>query len=181
MARPMYYSTQPFLAWALNHYFYKRRHFVWAATPFHPYKTNPKSSNPYETYNDLFKPWKEDDQFDKFITTMRLNLRKGVIAAAPALGMVREKALKRVCARAEVALFYPIVYRLDIKQLDQKRVDSSSGSAAVGSEEHLIRDLRESEFDILFDAEHGDPVIGKLARGNHSSSKALTLLQSRCK
>jgi hypothetical protein len=177
----MYYSTQPFLAWALNHYFYNRKHFVWSASPFYPYKTNPKSSNPYLIYADLYWPWREDDPYDKFITTMRLNLRSGVIAAAPSLTAGRVTALKRVCARAEVALFYPIVYRLDIRQLDPTRVDSSSGSAAVGSSEFLVKDLGETEFDVLFDAEHGDAGIEKLAEGNLSSSQALNLLQSRCK
>lgn len=177
-----YYTTQPFLAWALNHYFYNRTHYVWAGTPFHPYRApNPKSSDPYYIYADLYHPWKDDDPFDRNITGLRSKLREGVLAKKSLLGPPLEQALKDVCDKAEVALFYPIVYRIDTATLDTARLDSKSGSGAKSSQEVRITDLRETEFDILFDKEHGDADIAQLAAGHHPAPAALVLLQKRCK
>src|SRR5215471_1294003 len=82
-----YYSVQPFLAWTLNHHFYSGRHFTWAATPFLPYRPpNPKSSNPYQMYSDLYQPWKDRDVHDRFVGSLRISLRKGVLAAESSIG-----------------------------------------------------------------------------------------------
>lgn len=176
-----FYSTQSFLAWCLNHYFYDGRHYVWAAALFYPYKMpNPKSSNPYQIYADLYSPWYDRDPFDRFISSVRLSLRKGVIAAGPHLSGRTQSRLKRVCAGVDVAFFLPIVYRIDISVISSSRLNGSVGSGATGSNEYLIRDLRENEFDILFlDERHFDKDMGQLATGSLDPSHALSILEGR--
>ena len=177
-----YYSTQPFLAWCLNHYFYGAKHYVWVATPFYPYRLpNPKSSNPYLIYQDLYLPWKDRDDFDKFIQQVRLDLRKGVKANAGTLTPPSSvRRLNQTCNKVNIVFFYPIVYRVDIDLIPASRL-VPAGSAVVGSNEYLIKDLQKSDkFDILFLDFKGDSDIVTLCGGSVTSSKALTILEGRC-
>jgi hypothetical protein len=176
-----YYSVQPFLAWTLNHHFYSGLHFTWAATPFFPYRLpNPKSSNPYEMYSDLYQPWKDHDQYDRFVNNLRISLRKGVLAAEPSIGPSLARRLKRICARIDLECFYPIVYRIDLTRIPNARRDFTSGSAAVGSQEVLVRDLVESEFDILFGGDHASVTLHELSRSSTTVIRALEILEGRC-
>jgi hypothetical protein len=176
-----YYSVQPFLAWALNHHFYGALHFTWAATPFFPYRLpNPKSSNPYEMYSDLYQPWKDGDPYDRFVDNLRVSLRKGVLAAEPSIGSNLARRLKRICTRADIECFYPIVYRIDLARIPTVRRDFTSGSAAVGSQEVLVRDLAESEFDILFAGDHSSATLDELASLSTNVKRALQILEMRC-
>ena len=144
-----YYSTQPLIAWIINKFFYDGNHYVYLA-PFYPYRlSNPKSSNPYLIYSDLYMPWKDKDIFDKTIAQFRMNLRKGVnvVCKDPKL----KTELLNLCDKISLNFFYPIVYRVDIEGISD-RIEKA-GSGLIGSEEILIRDLQEFEFDILFDDE----------------------------
>jgi hypothetical protein len=176
-----YYSTQPLLAWLLNHHFFGGLHFTWAAHPFYPYKQpNPKSSNPYAIYADFFSPWYDDDAYDRNIVSMRQSLRNGILAHKKTLHPSTQRFLKRVCEEGSVLLFYPVVYRLDLTSIDLSRVDSLSGSAAVGSHEVLIRDLRETEFDILFFEDHRHPTLRQLTNTNSDRTDIVRILRREC-
>ena len=178
----MYYSTQPFLAWVLNHHFYGRVHFTWAAHPFHPYREpNPKSSNPYLMYADFYLPWRDDDQYDRTITSMRQSLRNGVLAKRALLHSSTTNFLKRVCEQGSPLLFFPVVYRIDVDLLQPSRLDSTLGFAAVGSHEVLIRDLDEHEFDVLFFEDHNDPTLAALSDLSCSRPDAVRLLRTECR
>ena len=179
-----YYSTQPFLAWCLNHHFYGASHYVWVANPFYPYRAhNPKSSNPFLIYQDLYQPWVDRDDFDKFIQQARLNLKKGVEGYRNAnpgvLSRRRVTRLKRICDRVDIIFFYPIVYRIDT--IDSTR-RLAAGSGLVGSREYKIPDLQEREFNILFLDFTGDTDVDKLKPGAPpiSDTDALRILERRC-
>ncbi len=145
-----YYSTQPFLAWCFNHYFYGQKHFAWVGAPFYPYRqANPRSSNPLRIYEDLYEPWKDQDDFSPVIAQKRLSLRNGVIAHAGNLPPGLDHRLKVVCDRIDTVFFYPIVYRVNIDTIDSSRL-IVAGSGLVGSREYRIADLSEAEFDLLF-------------------------------
>ena len=148
-----YYSTQPFLAWCLNHYFYGQKHFTYIGSPFYPFQLgNPRSSNPFRAYEDFYEPWKERDEYSKQISAMRLNLRRGIKTAPVA----QRKDLRRICRDIEVAFFYPIVYCVDVSKIDNKRlIKAGSGARTLAhceppSNEYLIKALSENEFSILF-------------------------------
>lgn len=159
----MYYSTQPAIAWVLNHHFYGGRHFVWAAAPFYPYReANPKSSSPYLMYADFYHPWRDDDPYDRFIASMRLSLVKGVIAMTDSIGRALASDLIEICGRCPLELFYPVVYRIDISGFADNRLDILSGSAAAGSQEILVRNLREHEFDVLFGGDHENELLTRV-------------------
>lgn len=139
------YSTQPFIAWIINHYYYQK-HYVYLA-PFFPYRlNNPKSSNPYLIYSDLYMPWKDRDIFDKNIAQYRINLRKGVLQKNINTNLRQE--LLELCDKISIDFFYPIVYRINIFEMNDRL--ERKGSAINGSEEYLIKDLRDFEFEILF-------------------------------
>lgn len=177
-----YYSTQPLLAWLINHHFYGGIHFTWAAHPFYPYRApNPKSSSPYLMYGDFFSPWRDNDPYDRNITSMRQSLRNGVIAHRGSLHPATATFLRRLCENGSVRLFYPVVYRIDLSEIEEDRQDASQGSAALsGSHEVLIRDLREHEFDILFLEDHEDSTLQKLTHSKCSRRTAIRLLGSEC-
>jgi len=181
-----YYSTQPFLAWCLNHYFYGGMHYVNVANPFYPYRLpNPKSSHPFLIYQDLYLPWKDRDDFDKFIQQIRLDLNNGVVkynrANPGKLSGGRVSRLKRICKKVDIVFFYPMVYRVDINPVPTSRL-VSAGSGLSGSREHLINDLQEKEFDILFHDFNGDPDFDSLkdVSASISDTAALRTLESRC-
>lgn len=145
-----WYSTQPFIAWVINHYFYHGRHYCWVASPFYPYTlVNPRSSKPMEIYRDYYEPWKDKDKFSDFILSKRMNLEKGVIASKPLLTSDWSSRLRDICRMVDVEFFYPIVYRVDLRGIDPACLEKAA-SALVGSQEFRIQTLEEDEFDVMF-------------------------------
>lgn len=184
-----YYGTVASLAWILGHYFYKGEHYVWLAEEYYPYRLpNPKSSNPHLIYQDLYQPWKDKDDHDKFITEVRLNLRKGVIAKEGS-GVIPPSTateLKHICDQVDITFLYPVVYRVDIDAIDQRR-QKKAGSALAGSHEVLVEDLKENtEFEIFFLDYEVDPDFKKLVvdglrgLGPATMKDVLTILKGRC-
>ena len=159
-----YYGTTTALAWILGHYFYGAGHRAWVSKEYYPYRLpNPKSSNPHLIYQDLYQPWRDRDDFDKYVTQARLNARKSVIAQelANAVNPAHAPELKEICDRLDIVFLYPFIVRVDI---DRIRVADSArlivaGSGLAGSCEFLIERLREipSEFSILFLDFQDDP------------------------
>jgi hypothetical protein len=182
-----YYSTQPFLAYCINHFFYGGIHYAYVGGKFYPYrKLNPKSSNPLLVYQDIYQPWRDADGFDKFITGLRMNLRKGVIAKATALGMTTDmrKRLKTICGKVSIDFLYPIVYRVDIDSIVPVSRRIPDGSAGAGSDEYKILDLQESEFTVLFDDYQVDPGLVNILKHNvpagpNEQQDALAILEGR--
>jgi hypothetical protein len=181
-----YYGAVPALAWILNHYFYGGLHYNWLAAEFFPLETNPKSSIPYLVYGDLYWAWSRDDRYDKHLFMMRESLAIGVVGrlphgiADPAL----VRRLRRICRRAAVAFFYPVVYRVDSERIPASR-RVAAGSATVGSREFLVRDLMEPEFDLLFADNVNDPDFRRLVLdetygvARTSPAEALLVLERR--
>ncbi len=145
-----YYSTQPFLAWCLNHYFYGGVHFVWVGAPFYPYRLdNPRSSSPFRKYEDLYELWKDEDEFSPYLEGTRAGLHKGILANLGRLHPQEVVRLHDVCDRIHTVFFYPIVYRIDVDRIDPARLQVAN-SGLKGSQEYRITALHEPEFDILF-------------------------------
>lgn len=184
-----YYGCIPVLAWLLCHYFYNRDHYVWVAERYYPYRLpNPRSSNPHRIYEDLYEPWMDADNFDKYISQTRLSLRNGVESKEKAGAITSGDAtrLKKICDKIEVAFFCPIVLRLDIDQIDGTRLETAGSGVTVGSHEFLIRDLHENEFDILFLEVAQDPAVKQLVvdeiagtSGGTAPADAMDLLEQR--
>lgn len=91
------------------------------------------------------------------------------------------KDLVQICETCPVGLFYPIVYRLRLSPIPLERRELESGSAAAGSQEVLIRDLREDEFDILFGDDHRSEMLARIMDPLLESDEALDLLKRACK
>lgn len=147
-----YYSTQPFLAWCLNHYVYSGVHYVWASRYFFPYRSpNPKSSNPYQIFQDLYQPAYDRDEFDSFIVQKRLKLRAGVEAIVNAPSghplVSRYQDLLDICDGIDETFFWPVDYLIANYAVTSK--GTLANSALVGSDETLIKNLEESEFTLL--------------------------------
>lgn len=183
-----YYSTTTFLTLCINKHLYAGKHFTYVAEGFYPYgKKNPKSSNPLLIYIDLYQPWQDRDQYDKFIAQHRMSVRKGVLAKKNDNTILDAIAtdLYRVADRIELDFFYPVVYKInsDINWLVNKGRASLAGSALTGSSEYLIRDLDNSEFDIYFDDNESINYGSLKAPTGHYSSQldALQFLLKRSK
>jgi hypothetical protein len=176
-----HYSTQPFLAWCLNHYFYGGVHWAYLGKPFYPYRLpNPRSSSPLRLYEDLYEPWMDRDPYSAVIQQKRINLIKGVVANEQKLAHGWSDRLITICERVDIAFFYPIVYRVDIDRIFPEQRVRIAGSGTFGSHENRIDDLKEPEFEILFlDYQEADD-FNSLIEGVLSSVEALTLLEPRC-
>jgi hypothetical protein len=181
-----YYSVQPFLAWCFNHYFYGGVHYAYMAAPFNPYGLkNPKSSNPLLIYQDYYSPWKDKDESSDFIENKRNRLSGGVIAMSSQLGAGIADRLKDVAAKIDLRFLYPIVYRADLSDpavFPLSRLEVKN-SGLVGSQEYLVRDLSETEFDVLFFdpvSEALDPDFMLLWNSGIASDAALNVLEKWC-
>lgn len=181
-----FYGTVPVLAWMLNHYFYGGVHFSWLAEGFHPLRSNPKSSNPYLIYGDLYAAWAHNDIHDKFVAQSRISLRAGVVAqqARGAVDEATADRLRDVCEHVGVEFFYPVVLRVDLyASAPERRERANSGLS--GSREFLVRDLAETEFDLLFADNDGDRDFCRLVTQQRSGQRrtepeqALELLEGR--
>jgi hypothetical protein len=182
-----YYGTVPVLAWILNHYFYGGLHYAWLAGEFHPLRTNPNSSNPYVIYGQLYAAWAWPDENDKYAKELRNSLRAGVTAheVLRTLDSALAERLRWLCSTLPVALFYPVVYRVDIERIPLER-RLVAGSGEEGSNEFLVSDLVESEFDLLFADNHADPdfvhfVVDAPVLAQRSPDVLLTALERRVK
>jgi hypothetical protein len=175
-----YYSTQAFLAWCFNHYFYNATHWAFVGTPFYPYHgLYPPSSNPYKIYGNLYEEWYHRDRFGRYVQELRLGIQKGVTANRRFFTMDEEQHLKDVCDQIDVAFFYPVVYRTDVNQIAPERLNMHN-SALLGSSEYRIDDLKEDEFDLLFFDITSDPDLAMLASGTLNANVVMSILESRC-
>ncbi len=183
-----YYSTVAALSWVLGHHFYNDKHYTWLAAAFHTHGlSNPKSSNPLKIYQDLYEPWIDRDDADRFIRQLRLDLKAGVIKQEDSgiLTTAEATRLKVICDHLDIVFFYPLVYRVDIDRIPGNR-RIMAGSALKGSSEYLVQDLDQSEFDILFLDFASDPdfrmlVLDELAAPTITRGHALTTLEGRCR
>jgi hypothetical protein len=181
-----HYGTVPALAWLLNHYFYGGLHYSWLAEEFAPLLTNPKSSNPYLIYGDLYSAWVWEDEHDKFVDQSRISLEGGVDAREEAgrVDPALAERLRRICQEVHVEFFYPLVYRVDVGRISPERV-VTAGSGLRGSRECLIKDLQEPEFDILFSENVATPALRRLVLDERSGDartspvEALRTLEGR--
>jgi len=183
-----FYGTVASLAWIFGHYFYNREHYVWLAEEYFTYGLpNPKSSDPHLIYQDLYQPWKDNDDYDKFIGGSRLNLKKGVIAKESAGKISSSLAtdLKDICDNVDITFLYPLVYKVDITSIAKSR-KKQRGSALTGSHEVLVEDLQESEFEILFldyevDLHFKQIVSDEINRVTATTAgEAVRILRGRC-
>jgi len=161
-----YYGTKSTIDWIFGHYFYDKTHYTWLADCFYPYgQSNPKSSNPLLIYQDLYQPWKDNDEFDKFLAGNRLNLVKGVMSKERdrIVSAEQGEALRELCNTVCTTFFYPIVYRVEISRIPVHR-RQRAGSAAHGSSEYLIPDLTEGEFDVMLLDFEEDPDFRKIVK-----------------
>ncbi|CAM0555887.1 hypothetical protein AAG584_16015 [Vreelandella titanicae] len=149
-----YYSATTFLTLSINRHLYEGKHYVYVAESFYPYgKSNPKSSNPLLIYMDLYQPWQDRDEHDKFFLQHRLAVRKGVLAKEKDGTVLPRIAndLRRVADRVILEFFYPVVYRVNFDVSTAGRAGVTvAGSGLKGSSEFLIPDLNETEYELLF-------------------------------
>ncbi|MFL6214213.1 MAG: hypothetical protein ACJ74J_10030 [Blastocatellia bacterium] len=185
-----YYGTIPSLAWILGHYFYGGKHHMWLSAEYYPYRLpNSKSSNPHLIYQDIYQPWKDRDDFDKYIQQTRLSLRSGVITKE-ATGLINSSdanSLKDICDKVDIVFLYPIVVRVDLDKITDPGRLKIAGSGKRGSSEYLIEDLDDSEIDeVLFLDFKGDPAFDKLVTNEINGSsittswEAMRILERRC-
>ncbi|HLM68420.1 MAG TPA: hypothetical protein VK358_12865 [Longimicrobium sp.] len=182
-----FYGTVPVLTWIINHYFYAGVHYSWLAAEFAPMLRNPKSSNPYLIYGDLYWAWAKRDRYDRYVGDTGRVLG-GVVdrkREEGTLDHVTAARLRRVCrSRNSVDLYYPIIYRVDVQQIAERR-QRVENSGLEGSAEVLVPDLRESEFDLLFADNTSDALFAELvldeiaAPGRRDPLEVLSMLEER--
>jgi len=190
-----YYGVQTALSYMVNHYCYQAVHFTYLAPEFYTYRRrNPRSSNPHRIYEDIYEPWKDRDEYSKFLNQLRVNIRNGVVfkKSSGVISATLARRLARICDEIDVGVFYPLVYRVNIKSIPRARL-VKAGSGETGSSEYLVQDLREHEInDILFMDYTRDRFINELVRAefryyrDHGTTKrqqsaVLNLLEERAK
>lgn len=191
-----HYGVQTALAYIFNHFFYNATHYVYLSGEYYPYRRkNPRSSNPHRIYEDIYEPWKDNDEFSKIINQNRLNIKNGVLAqeTKKIINWSLAGRLRKLCDEMDVRMFYPIIYRIDVEKIHPKTRLQKAGSSLSGSLEYLIEDLAETDIDeMLFSDYRRDKLLNQLVRSEFqyyrkkgvqsiSSSETLSLLQERSK
>lgn len=123
-------------------------------------------------------PWKDNDPYNKIITQYRIAARNAIIAHAKGLKRGLARRLDNVAERVRVEVFLPVVYRVDLSQIDMSR-RSIAGSGLAGSREYLVADLCEDEFDLLFMEDISGTFLAELMRPI-SPDAALATLEVQC-
>jgi hypothetical protein len=144
-----YYGTVSALAWILNHYFYGGLHYSWLAGEFHPLRTNPSSSNPYVIYGQLYRV---------VVAGRERQVRRPAEARiASRRGRPRETTDGGTCPGVATArnLFEGLHLLLLSGRVPRRHRADRCGAESCrrfwrdGSNEFLVSDLNEAEFDLL--------------------------------
>ena len=127
-------------------------------------------------------PGVDNDQYDRFIESLRFRLVTGVTAMSGSLGKSLASDLTVICATCPIELFYPVVYRLDVSQLPESRLDIGKWLCGrmLAPQEILVRDLAEHEFDVLFGDDHGSDLLTGLMKAPQGHESVLNLLKAVC-
>ena len=126
-------------------------------------------------------PWKDKDDFDKYINQTRLNLRKGVLKRYND-GHIKQNIknyLNYICDKVDIVFFYPIIYTVDINNPCVSVKLSGTNWSAKGSQEYAV-DLLEGEYDLLFLDFNGDTDFNQLKDKKLTPVNALSILMRRC-
>jgi hypothetical protein len=123
--------------------------------------------------------WRDGDDFSALVSTKRISLCNALEKNADAGLLDRSHAddLKETVERAYISLFYPLVYRIDINAIDPSRRDPAVGSCPRGSDECLIVDLQEHEFELLFAHFREDAELKTMLLDEHGAGAFLVVLE----
>lgn len=109
------------------------------------------------------------DPYSAFVSLKRTGLKNNVINLHFEKRLISRSTvseLKRRVDTAHLSLFYPLVYRVDLRDVDPDR-KVKAGSAKFGSQEYRIDDLEENEFELLFAHFRKDQVLSGIILDGH--------------
>lgn len=141
------FSCQTHLAVLVNDFLHPGQVYCWYATELNPFG-NGDSSNPvllYVTIDRAVKAPMGGDEYNTKIKDIRTNLMRAIQKEMK--GRVSNSALRqaiKLIATAELKCFRPQLWRLKLDRIEPMRVE-----AGKFSDEHLVRDLTNSEFDVI--------------------------------
>jgi hypothetical protein len=100
---------------------------------------SPESSNPHPLYHGLYAAWKKADPYPAFVSLKRTGLKNAINLPFERHRISRSTAreLKRRVDTAHLSLFYPMAYRVELRNVDPAR-KVQAGSAKFGSQEYRI-------------------------------------------
>lgn len=130
-------------------------------------------------------PWKDGDDYDKYMNQIRINLKKGVEKRRRSINGATENELKDICDKVDILFLYPVVYKVDIDNPTVKTKLQPTDWSKKGSDEWGV-DLDEGEFDLLFldyDGPDNDllTLIKDVKDKKLTTAQALVILKKRCK
>ena len=162
------YSINSHLAYSINKEYY-RKHYVWCATKFNTNdlnaadRNNPPSSNPYEIlkrYLTEIKNAKEDvhhnpsyliERITGVLTGLEVNKNKNIIDVDTynQLKEIIETYREKGTIWNELR---PLIYIIPFERVkDRVTKVPPSKTASISSEEYIIEDLKDEEFDVIID------------------------------
>lgn len=152
------YSTNSWLAYAINERYYAGRHFVWCSPfrgpgtmPAHDV-TTPPSSSPLEIYRALYRDVAAGDRHSSKIRDNKIGLLRGA-EIRRSKGHIREDDERDIAAvidGAETRDFRPLLYVIPCSRLSKKIISVPVEKRAHPlSDEFIIDDLRRKSFDVI--------------------------------
>jgi hypothetical protein len=150
------YSTNTALAFGIATKYYAHIHWVWCSpffrAPSSALAKAPASAIPGEIYDDLYKGVSSHDTHCSWIAQNRLGLARGAQAklAAGVITPDEHADIVHIATTAPVADFAPLLYVIPYSLVSSrlKKVPIKDRAHPL-SDEFIIEDLNESEFDAL--------------------------------
>lgn len=155
-----YFSTNTFLSYNISKLFYNSKFYVWCSTVFNPDKLSeydigkftPPSSSPYKIYTGLKEEILGGDRHSAKIEQNRKGLLKGA-GFALANNMINDEefnVIKSMIEQADINSFRPLLYIIHADKVKGKiKMVPPNEKAHPLSEEYIIEDLKEDEFEII--------------------------------
>jgi hypothetical protein len=155
----IYYSTNAWITWHIKTNFFGDRHFVWCSDffdrnqfgPHHPAALVPPSSSPRHMYQRLKEDVDGSDTHSADILKVRTNFQK-VLTDKLADGDLTNDEYTECLALMEqndLKIFRPVLYVIPKNGLSSAVERVPMPHRAGSGVEHLIRDLKGSEFHMI--------------------------------
>lgn len=156
----IYYSANSSLSHFISKTFYNSIFYVWCSPVFDPASLGsldprrriPGSSSPHKIYKGFLKDVEENDLHSSLISQNRSGLKKGALEKYTK-GDITDAELNIINTlvdEATISEFEPLLYLLPSDKVKVKLTKVSSSMAAHPlSEEYIIDNLEEKEFEII--------------------------------
>ena len=150
-SKPFLYSAVTSMAYKIAKDYYGNVHYAWCSTSFNS-KEQPPTSNPATLCERYLKIITTGDRHAREIIDNKAGILKGAKIKLDR-GIIDKKIfneIRALVAASKYVDYYPIIYVVNSRKVKERYLDIPIvEKASDKSEEYLIEDLQENEFQVI--------------------------------